>query len=377
MRNSMNKLRLIVCAIIATVALGALAGGMQAHAATSKKGMEVHFIDVGQGDATLIKSGGEALLIDAGDNSVGTKVQLYLKKQGVTKLKAAIWTHPDADHIGGADVITTKYDIGTTYVSAATSDTATYNDLTDAMEYKNITPTVPKVGDSFTVGDAKVTFVGPTKKYTDDNNSSLVCLVECAGNKFLFDGDAEAKSEAAIAKKWGKDIDADVLKVGHHGSSSSTDRSFIKAVSPKYAVISCAEGNDYGHPHAETLNTLRSNNVELRRTDEEGSIVATCDSNGITWNCSPSTTWQAGEKQGTYKAEAEELAKQQAEAEALAMQQADNQAAQSDGTMVWLSATGEKYHSINNCGRMNPAKARQVTENEAIAQGYGKCSKCW
>ncbi len=278
--------------------------------------MEVHFIDVGQGDATLVKCGEHALLIDAGDNTKGTAVQLYLEKQQVFDLDAVIWTHPDADHIGGADVITTKFDIGTVYMPDRETDTKTYRELLDALAYRGYQPTVPALGDSFLLGEATVTFLGPLQAYEDDNNNSIVCKITFGNTCFLFAGDAEEEAEQdLVAYAEGKKsepndslkvqnakeasavtLQADVYKVSHHGSKTSSTEAFLKAVKPTYAVISCAEGNDYWHPHGGTLNRLRKAGVKLYRTDEQGSIIATSDGNEITWNCAPSETWKAGER---------------------------------------------------------------------------------
>lgn len=255
--------------------------------------LQVHYIDVGQGDATLIICNGEAMLIDAGDNSKGTTVQLYLQKQGVKSLKYMIGTHPDADHIGGMDVIITKFDCETIIMPDKASDTATYRDVIDAMKYKNYKNTLPIVGDTYTLGDASFTIVAPNKSYSDTNSCSVVILLTHGNNKFLFTGDAEFESESDILSN-GINISSGVLKVGHHGSNTSTGKEFLKAVNPQYAVISCGKDNSYGHPHEETLMALKSAGVQVFRTDEQGSIVATSNGSNISWNTDPSTSWKAG-----------------------------------------------------------------------------------
>jgi competence protein ComEC len=263
---------------------------------TSAEGsLEVHFIDVGQGDSTLVICDGHALLIDAGSNDKGTTVQLYLKKHDVEYLDAVIWTHPDADHIGGADVITTKFDIGTVYMSSASADTKAYEELIDAIDYRNYSITTPSVGSSFELGQAAVTFLGPSTTYDDnENNNSIVCMIQFGNNKFLFTGDAEEEAENELVRA-NNDLSADVYKVGHHGSRTASSKTFLNVVNPTYAVISCGENNTYGHPHSEVLNNLRDMGVKVFRTDEQGSIIATSDGSNITWNTVPSDTWQAGE----------------------------------------------------------------------------------
>ncbi len=263
--------------------------------ASADSSMYVHFIDVGQGDATLIICDHEAMLIDCGDNSKGTLLQNYLKKQGVEKLKFVIGTHPDADHIGGMDVILTKFDCERILMPDITKETATYRDTISAMNYKGYQNTLPYVGDTYSLGSACFTILAPNNyDYGDKtNNYSISIILYHGGNTFLFTGDAEEEAENDMLSN-GYSIKADVLHVGHHGSSSSTSDNFLKEVNPSYAVISCGEENDYGHPHAETLNKLRAAGISLFRTDEQGSVIAISDENGITWNCAPSESWQSG-----------------------------------------------------------------------------------
>lgn len=257
--------------------------------------LQVHFIDVGQGDSTLIRCGNEAMLIDAGDNDKGTTLQLYLQKQGVEALTYVIGTHPDSDHIGGLDVILTKFDCATVILPETASDTAAYRDVADALAYRNYQNTPPLAGDSYRLGDAEFTIIAPNGEYDNDNNSSVGIRLVHGNNSFLFTGDAEAEAEADILQN-GIDIRADVLHAGHHGSATSGSRDFVSRVAPTYAVISCGRDNPYGHPHEQTLDTLREFNIQVFRTDEQGSIVAVSDGDSITWNVEPSQTWKAGTK---------------------------------------------------------------------------------
>jgi competence protein ComEC len=257
--------------------------------------LEVHFIDIGQGDATLVLQGEKALLIDTGDDSKGTMLQNTLQKLGITKLDLLILTHPDTDHIGGAPVILTKFDVDTVLMSDYEKDNKMFDKLLQALDYGNISWTSPEPGSNYRFGDATLTFVGPNDTYDDPNNASLAFVMQFGENRFLFTGDTEKVGEEDILEA-GWDIRADVYQVGHHGSSSSSSQAFMEAVEPTYAVISCAIDNTYGHPHAEVLNRLREMGVKLFRTDEQGSIVATSDGTTITWNCAPDESWQAGER---------------------------------------------------------------------------------
>lgn len=246
--------------------------------------LQVHYIDVGQGDATLITCDGHAMLIDAGNNDKGTAVQLYLTKQNVTSLDYVIGTHPDADHIGGLDVIITKFDCGTIFLTDEQKDTNTYRDVLDAIDYRGYTRTAPVVGNTYELGSAEFTIVGPVSLGTDSNGNSIAIILRHGNNRFYFEGDADEKEENSIIST-GIDVSANVYKVGHHGSNTSTSDAILNTVNPVYAVISVGAGNEYGHPNAEVLNKLQEKGVQVFRTDEQGSIVAISDGNVITWNC--------------------------------------------------------------------------------------------
>ena len=257
-------------------------------------------MDVGQGDATLIKCGDEYMLIDAGENEQGTKIQAYLEKQGVEKLDYLILTHTDSDHIGGSDVIINKFDVEQVFLSDFKKTNRTYEDLKDALKYKKLTPILPEPGSQYTLGNATITFIAPNDTYDAPNNSSIALVVDHGENSFLFTGDCEEGAEQDILEA-GHYVDCDVFKLGHHGSSTSNSEAFLNAVTPVYGVISCEEGNSYGHPHAEPLNRLRAMGTLLFRTDEQGTIIASSDGEKITWNCAPSDTWQVGERTGSGK----------------------------------------------------------------------------
>ena len=261
---------------------------------TQEDMLEVHYIDVGQGDATLIKCGEHAMLIDAGDYTKGSAVWAYLLKQNVDKLDYVIGTHLDADHIGGMDVVITKFDCGVILVPEYEKDTRSSEELFDAIESKSYHNTLPKVGDTYQLGDAVFAILAPKKEYYEkENNYSIGIRLVYGQNSFLFVGDAQEESEEEMLMS-GQELKTNVLKVGHHGSSSSTSEEFLHEVAPAYAVISCGEGNDYGHPHAAVLNLLRREGVRVFRTDEQGSVVAYSDGINITWNCAPSESWKEG-----------------------------------------------------------------------------------
>lgn len=243
--------------------------------------MQVHYIDVGQGDATLILCNGHAMLIDAGDNSKGTAVQYYLKKQGVESLDYVIGTHPDADHIGGLDVVITKFDCNMVMMPEIRRDNATYRDVLQAMEYRGYKNTPPVVGTEYPLGEATFCIVAPNGEYGEEyNNYSIGILLTYGENRFLFTGDAMKEAEADMLAN-GIALQADVLKAGHHGSSDAGSKAFLDAVNPKYAVISCGSDNDYGHPHRETLQSFKERRIDVYRTDLQGDVIAVSDGKEI------------------------------------------------------------------------------------------------
>ena len=343
-----------------------LASGAKAGNTKAAK-MEVHFIDVGQGDSTLITCDGHAMLIDAGDYSKGTAIQNYLQKQKVTKLDYLILTHPDSDHIGGAPVIITKFEIDKVFVSNYEKDNKTYLKLIQALDNKRLKYTTPKVGTQYTLGTAKITILAPNGEYDNPNDASVALMIQNGENKFLFTGDAGEDAERDML---GTDIglSADVLKAGHHGSRTSTSGTFFEAVSPSCAVISCGEDNSYGHPHAETLNTFRMNGVKVYRTDEDGTIVAVSDGKKVTFNVPASETWKAGEPNGNGSVW---------EAPSVKESQQETAKAEASGTTYVLNTKTKKFHKTS-CNSLPTANRKDSTESREsiVAQGYQPCKRC-
>lgn len=389
----MKKIRILFSALLIALSLCGCVSEAKTTAPSIDE-MEVHFIDVGQGDATLIKFGDSAMLIDAGENDKGTLVQNYIKKQGVTSLDYLIVTHPDSDHCGGADVIVTKYDIDTVIMPNYEKDTATYRDVINALDDKQYRVTEPIVGDTYKLGDAKFTIIAPNSDdYADEcNNYSVGILLEHGDKKFVFTGDAEEEAERDIVDNK-IDISADVLQVGHHGSKTSSIKDFIEAVNPEYAVISCEENNDYGHPNAAALNTLRANNVKVFRTDEQGSLVAISNGKEITWNAAPTDTWKAGEatKSNTKSDTESEIkpnTKSDTESEIKSDAKSENNYNSTDtaknavpevslddkSQTVHITRTGKKYHN-EGCSSLSKSDI-EVTLGEAVSKGLGACEKC-
>lgn len=258
--------------------------------------LEVHFLDVGQADCILISSDGHYMLVDAGNNGDGQQIVDYLNELGITKFDYVIGTHPHEDHIGSLDTVINSFEVANLIMPVKAHTTKTFTDVVEAIEQKNLTVTKPVAGDKYSLGSAEFTILAPVKEdYGDELNDWSVGIKLVHGNNsIVMCGDAEQGAEADICSN-GLDISAQVLKVGHHGSRTSSSDSFLKAVNPKYAIISCGMGNDYGHPHIETLNKLAAANIQVFRTDEQGTIILQSDGSTITFNVEPSTSMQPGE----------------------------------------------------------------------------------
>lgn len=337
--------------------------------------MAVHFIDVGQGLAVLVQSAGENLLYDGGSQSHAETLTAYLQKQNVETIDYMISSHYDEDHVGGLVDCLNTFSVETVIGPDYTADTQVYSSFMESISLEGLTVEHPAVGDSHSFGSGSFTVLAPDGIHPDDgNNNSVVIKLENGENSFLFTGDAAESSEQDLISS-GQNLDCDVLCVGHHGSQYSTTYDLLESTTPEGAVISCGTGNRYGHPSAETMERLFSMDIPVYRTDLQGTVIALSDGSNIAWNVQPTTDYSSGDlSDGT-----EESASQQQEQQA-APQQEEQQPAASQtevSSMVWLSATGEKYHSIPDCGRMNPAKARQIEESVAISQGYGKCQNCF
>ncbi len=247
--------------------------------AVSENKAEIHFINTGNSDAILIQEGSKAALIDGGDNDDESTVVSYLKKQGVNELKYIFATHPDADHIGGLDAVVDSIPVKSIYVSNGEANTKTYADFITSMANKGLNPSVPLLNSEFKLGKSKFKVLSVANE-KDINNNSIVLEYTNGNDKILFMGDAGREIESSINVS-----DVDLLKVGHHGSRTSSDSSFIKKANPEYAVITVGANNRYGHPHKETMNTLKNNNIEVHRSDECGDIIFISTGNGLEVNC--------------------------------------------------------------------------------------------
>lgn len=257
-------------------------------ASTSVNGtLTIHFIDVGQADSILIIDNDKSMLIDAGNNADSDLVVNYINNQGISKLDVVIGTHAHEDHIGGMDKVISSFDIGNVYLPKQPSTTKTYEDVLLAISNKGLKINSPTPNTTFTLNSAKATILAPnSNSYEDINNSSIVVKLTYGNNSFLFMGDAEEVSENEIMNS-GYDVSADLIKIGHHGSNSSSGENFLNSVKSKYGIISIGAGNSYGHPTKEVMERLKNKDITVYRTDENSTIIATSDGKNITFNVNP------------------------------------------------------------------------------------------
>ena len=336
---------------------------------TEESYFEVHFIDVGQADSSLIICDGEAMLIDGGNSEESSLIYSYLRDHEVTHLKYIVNTHPDEDHVGGLSGALNYADAEIAYSSVTEYDSKAFNSF---VKYLNDTElTVPQVGTELELGSATGIVLGPISVYDNMNENSLVIKMTYGDTSFLFTGDAGEEAEYEMIRS-GYNLSADVLKVGHHGSSSSSTVSFLKAVSPSAAVISCGAGNSYGHPTDQTLDRLASFGVTLYRTDLQGHIVCTSDGESVSF------TTQKNQDAETYVYYSE-LNLTEA---TMAYAEVDTDSGSDDVHTYILNTNSKKIHTVN-CNSVTQMKEKNKKEvngtlDEIMVQysGYTVCGNC-
>jgi len=320
--------------------------------------LKVHFLDVGQGDSIFIElPNKQAMLIDAGNLENGSQIVKYIKDAGYTTLDYVVATHPHSDHIGGMATVINDLNINKFYMIKKEHTTEIFEDMLIAIQNKGLGINTAKAGvNILNESNLKIDILAPVgSSYEDLNDYSAIINLTYGNKSFLFIGDAESVSEGQITAK----IKADVLKVGHHGSDSSTSSSFLSTVSPKYAVISVGTENSYGHPTYETLTELNDADIEIFRTDESGTITFTTDGSNIS----------VDKEASSIKEQAQPLV------EANSTQTYDSTPVTSDGYIGNINT--KKFHRTT-CSSL-PATKNQVILNsreKAIAQGYVGCKRC-
>lgn len=338
---------------------------------------EVHFIDVGQADAALVLCDGHAMLIDGGNSGDSSLIYSYLKNHGISYLDVVVATHGHEDHVGGLSGALNFASVGKAYCSVTSYDSDAFNDFVKYLGKHDTTITVPKPGDTFQLGSADVQIVGVDGNAADHNNSSIVLRIVYGETSFLFTGDAEREAEQTILSA-GYDLESTVLKVGHHGSDSSTSYVFLRAVAPQYGVISVGEGNSYGHPTEDALSRLRDADVTVYRTDLQGTIICTSDGEDVSFAVAKNK-------------DADTLAPPSKSQSTVVVPTNPSPPAQTDdpGDEGTGSVTGTDYVGNKNtkkfhydwCGSVGKMKESNKyyytgTRDEMISKGYSPCGNC-
>lgn len=270
-----NPLKII--ALIIAVTFMSVFGKMMLYP-VNEGNLEVHFIDVGQGDAELLLTENASILIDTGTKASQDSLIRYLQSH-VEKLDYLIISHPHEDHMGGTEKVLDSIDVRCVIMPDTVNDTSFFVRTLDLIESKGISTKIAEPGDIISLGDLRIEILAPlSDEYDRLNNYSIVCRVDFGENSFLFTGDAEKTSEKELLSEYGANhLDCDVLKVGHHGSLSSSTESFISAVSPKYCVIEVGKDNDYGHPDSKVVDRLKASGARVFRTDKSGTVIIKSD----------------------------------------------------------------------------------------------------
>ena len=338
--------------------------------------MTVHFLDVGQGLSILVESEGQTLLYDGGPRNASSYVVSYLQEQKIQEINYLISSHYDEDHVSGLIGCLSAFQVDQVIGSDYVHDSSLYDSFINGVKEQGLEVSHPAVGTEYTFGSGKFVILSPKKISKESNANSVAIKLINGNNSFIFTGDADHNSEADMVAS-GLDLDCDVLSVGHHGSATATSWDFLQATVPEFAVISCGAGNMYGHPDADTMEKLYDMEIQVYRTDEQGTIVASSDGNSISWNQDPCNDYTAGDGSNPTETEEQEFTAQYNEGQESAAVAEDSADTESQEELVWISATGSKYHSIPDCGNMNPDKAYQEPLSQAEAQGYEACKKCF
>jgi competence protein ComEC len=312
---------------------------------------EMHFIDVGQALSVLVECDGQYMLYDGGNVDDGSLVVSYLQGQGVEQLEYVFCSHAHEDHVGGLAAALAYFPAYHVYSPVTEASTKCFKDFVKYTQQQGLQVEVPAVGTTWPLGGATVTMVGPVAQYSDTNDTSIVLRIEYGSTSFLLTGDMEKTAETDLVNS-GVNLRADVLQVGHHGSSTSTGYLFLNSVLPEMAVISCGVNNKYGHPHEETLSILRDAGVDVYRTDLQGTITIGSDGQNYTV--------------GT-----EHFAED-------AQLNPTDPAASSTAQQAYIGNVNSKKFHLPSCSNL-PAEKNQIlfsSYDEAVEAGYTPCSSC-
>ena len=313
--------------------------------------LEVHFIDVGQALSVLVECDGQFMLYDGGNVDDGSLVVSYLQNQGVEQLEYVFCSHAHEDHVGGLAAALAYFPAYHVYSPVTEASTRCFRDFVKYTQQQGLQVEVPTVGTQWPLGGATVTMLGPVAQYSDANDTSIVLRIDYGSTSFLLTGDMEKTAETDLVNS-GANLKADVLQVGHHGSSTSTGYAFLNAVLPEMGVISCGVNNKYGHPHEETLSILRDAGVDVYRTDLQGTITIGSDGQNYTV--------------GTEHFAADDQLNP------------TDPAASSTAQQTYIGNVNSKKFHLPTCPNL-PAEKNQIlfsSYQEAVDAGYTPCSSC-
>lgn len=345
--------------VMISVLMLTMAIPMQTANAASK--LVVHFIDVGQGDAILIQNGSKYSLIDTGEEKEYKKLHSYLKKIKVKKITNLVITHPDSDHIGSADYVMRDYGVSNIYMTKYKSNSNEYKEMISAIKKYKVKRINVKKGSKINLGGVKASVLHAADKAENSNDSSIVLKVVHGKKSFLFTGDISAKVEKQIASKY--NVNVDVLKVSHHGSSYSSAISFVKETSPQYAIVSVGKNNNYGHPDKNVVNRLNRYSGSVLRTDKKGTIVVSSTGKKLSYKTVPTKgvgstssnvnngSTGGGSSTGSSNTNSTNVV----------------------GNTVYTTKTGKKYHA-RACGNGTFFK---TALKDALKRGLTACTKCY
>ena len=313
--------------------------------------LQVHFIDVGQALSVLVECDGQFMLYDGGNVDDGSLVVSYLQQQGVEELQYVFCSHAHEDHVGGLAAALAYFPAHHVYAPVTEADTKCFRDFVKYTQQQGLAVEVPAAGTVWQLGSATITQLGPVAQYSDTNDTSLVLRLDYGSTSFLLTGDMEADAERDLVNS-GANLKADVLQVGHHGSSTSTSYIFLNSVLPEMGVISCGVNNKYGHPHEETLSILRDAGVDVYRTDLLGTITIGSDGQNYT----------VGTEHTATDAQLNPTAP----------------AASGTAQQGYIGNVNSKKFHLPSCPNL-PAEKNQIlfsSYDEAVAAGYTPCGTC-
>lgn len=356
--------RLTALALAAALALGLVAcdgsaviqppqnnSGIETTQPSAEENFQMHFIDVGQALSVLVECDGQFMLYDGGNVDDGSLVVSYLQNQGVEELQYVFCSHAHEDHVGGLAAALAYFPANHVYSPVTEASTKCFQNFIKYTQQQGLQVEVPAVGTVWQLGSATVQLLGPIKQYNDTNDTSLVLRIDYGSTSFLLTGDMESDAERDLVES-GANLKADVLQVGHHGSSTSSSYIFMNAVLPEMGIISCGANNKYGHPHEETLSILRDAGVDTYRTDLLGTI--TIGSDGSNYTVSSEHYATDAELNPT------------------------DPAASSTAQQAYIGNVNSKKFHLPTCLNL-PAEKNQIlfsSYDEAIAAGYEPCATC-